>query len=157
VTPTNTPTPTSTATPTSTPTNTPTPTPTVLEGCSPGYWKAKQHLASWTATGFSPAQTLESVFDVPDSLNLDNKTLLQALSFKGGDTNAKGASQILLRAGVAALLNAAHPTVDNHSSFDTPGEVIAAVNAALASGDRSTMLALAAQLDRFNNLGCPLD
>jgi hypothetical protein len=30
------------------------------------------------------------------------------------------------------------------------------VNAALASGDRSTMLALAAQLDAFNNLGCPI-
>jgi hypothetical protein len=104
-------------------------------------------------TGFSPNQTLESVFDVPDSLGLDNTTLLQALSFKGG-SGTKGAAQILLRAAVAALLNSAHPDVDYPR---TTAEVIAAVNAALASNDRSTMLTLAAQLDADNNLGCPLN
>ena len=65
----------------------------------------------WGPTGLSPSQTLESVFNVPDSLGLDNKTLLQALSFEGGDGVA-GASRNLLRHAVAALLNARHPLVD---------------------------------------------
>lgn len=30
------------------------------EGCTPGYWK--NHPASWTATGYTRTQTLESVF-----------------------------------------------------------------------------------------------
>jgi hypothetical protein len=39
----------------------------------------------------------------------------------------------------------------------TTAQVIAAVNAALASGNRTTMLALANQLDTHNNRGCPLN
>lgn len=121
------------------------------EACSPGYWK--NHPASWAATGYSSGQTLESVFDVPDSLGLDNDTLLQALDFPGGSGNVGGA-RILLRAAVAALLNAAHPDIDYD---DAAGDVIAAVNAALASGDRATMLALAEKLDAANNAVCPLN
>jgi len=109
-----------------------------FEGCTPGYWKQPKHLDSWLATGYSPNQTLESVFDVPDSLGLDNKTLLQALNFKGGNT-LKGAAQNLLRAAVAALLNAAHPDINYPL---TTSEIISEVNAALASNDASTMLAL---------------
>jgi hypothetical protein len=121
--------------------------PQKFEGCTPGFWK--NHLEAWV--GFSPNQTLESVFDVPNSLGLDNNTLLQALSFQGG-TNTVGAARILLRAAVAALLNAAHPDVDYPR---TVAEVIADVNAALASGNRATMLTLATALDTDNNLGCP--
>jgi hypothetical protein len=35
--------------------------------------------------------------------------------------------------------------------------VISRVNAALASGNRATMVALAAQLESFNSAGCPLN
>jgi len=121
------------------------------EGCTPGYWKVSQHWDSWV--GYTPSQTLESVFDVPDGLGYDNKTLVQALSFQGG-AGVSGGAQILLRAGVAALLNSASPGVDYTM---TTAEVIAAVNAALASGDRATMITLAGQLDADNNLGCPLN
>jgi hypothetical protein len=158
-TPTNTPTNTPTDTPTNTPTKTPTPTKTFtptpqrLEGCTPGYWKQSQHFDSWTPTGYNPNQTLESVFDVPNSLGLDDQTLLQALNFNGGSGTA-GASRILLRAAVAALLNAAHPDIDYPRS---PAQVIADVNAALASNNRNTMLTLASALDADNNLGCPLN
>ena len=93
------------------------------------------------------------MFDVPDSFGLDNRTLLQALSFQGGSSNT-AAARILLRAAVAALLNSASPDVDYPL---TTAQVIAEVNAALASNDRSTMLALASQLDSYNNLGCPLN
>lgn len=124
----------------------------MFQGCTPGFWKQKQHLDSWAATGFSPNQTLESVFDVPDSFGVDNVTLLKALSFNG-NSSLTGAAKVLLKAGVAALLNSASPGVDYPL---TTAEVIAQVNAALASGDRNTMIALAEQLDAYNSLSCPL-
>ena len=127
------------------------------EGCTPGYWKEnaiKWGAVSWGPTGYSPSQTLESVFDVPDSLGLDNRTLLQALGFKGGK-GVMGGAQILLRSAVAALLNAAHPEIDYY--MEDVGALIAAVNAALATGDRATMLALYEELDMHNNDGCTLD
>lgn len=159
--PTPTPTPTNTNTPTPTPTNTPTATPTPTntptatptpgkEGCTPGFWKQEQHLGAWV--GFSPSQTLESVFDVPDAFGLDSSTLLEALSFQGGSTTTD-AARILLRAAVASLLNASSPDVDASLSAS---DVISLVNAALASNDRTTILNLAARLDALNNQGCPL-
>jgi hypothetical protein len=154
-TPTNTPTDTPTNTPSPTPTNTPTftPTPSTFHGCTPGYWKQSQHLDSWIATGYAPNQTLESVFDIPDALGLDNGTLLEALTFKGGSGN-NGAARTLLQTGVAALLNSAHPDLDYPR---TVAAVIADVNAALASGNRTTMLNLAKSLDRDNKRGCPIN
>lgn len=80
-------------------------------------------------------------------------TLAGALNYKGG-SGVTGAARILLRAAVAALLNSANPDVDYPR---TTAEVIADVNAALASGNRSTMLNLASELDADNNLGCPLN
>jgi len=124
------------------------------EGCTPGFWK--NNADKWGAVaweGYTPGQTLESVFDVPDSLGLDSKTLLQALEFKGGK-GVQGAAQILLRAGVAALLNAANPNIDYAKSAS---EIIADVNGALASGDRAEMLTLAGELDGFNNAGASID
>ena len=79
-------------------------------------------------------------------------TLVGALNYQGG-SGTTGAARTLLRAAVSALLNSASPGVDYPL---TTAQVIAQVNAALASNDRSTMLALASQLDSYNNLGCPL-
>jgi hypothetical protein len=78
-------------------------------------------------------------------------TLLAALSFQGG-TGVLGATRVLLRAAVAAYLNSL--SVD--FAFST-AQVVSMVNAALASGDRATILAVAAQLDTANNAGCPLN
>jgi uncharacterized repeat protein (TIGR01451 family) len=112
------------------------------EGCTPGFWKQDQHFDSWV--GFSPDQTLESVFDVPDDLGLDDVTLLEALSTGGGGVNA------LLRHAVAALLNASSPDVD----FDlTVAQVISMTNAALASGDFEAQKDIFAG---FNEQSCPL-
>jgi hypothetical protein len=121
------------------------------EGCTPGYWK--NHPRSWAATGYSPTQTLESVFNVPDAYGLDNVTLLAALSLSGGSTTAKAAG-VLLHHAVAALLNAAHPGVDYPR---TAASIITATNAALATGSRATILALKDALDRDNNRGCPIN
>jgi hypothetical protein len=150
--PTDTPTSTPTSTPTKTPTKTPTATKTpALEGCTPGYWK--NHRAAWTAAGYSPSQPAGSVFNLGGFPALAGQTLIASLDGGGGPGTA-GAAQILLRAAVAAVLNAADPTVDYAL---TTGEVIAQVNAALASNDRATILALASTLDRHNNAGCPLN
>lgn len=122
-----------------------------LTGCTLGYWK--NHLDSWPATGYSPSQSVASVFAGATAYSdLGTASLWQALYFHGG-TSAHGAAEILLRAAVASLLNAAHPGVDFPKTVAT---VVSSVDAALSSGDRTTMLHLAAQLDAANNLGCPL-
>ena len=119
------------------------------EGLTPGFWK--NHTSVWQ--GYSPNQTLESVFDVPDSLGLDNVTLLQALSF-GGGSGVKGAAQNLFRHAVAALLNAAHIHVDYAL---TSSQIVSQVNSALASNNVSTINALKDKLDKYNNAGGGID
>jgi hypothetical protein len=121
------------------------------EGCTPGYWK--NHEASWAGTGYTTGQLASSVFALGGFPSLGAKTLLENLSNTGGP-GVDGAASILMRAAVAALLNAASPDVDYTM---TAAEVIAAVDAALASNDRDTMLSLASDLDDDNNLGCPLN
>lgn len=79
-------------------------------------------------------------------------SLIAALDF-GGGTSVEGAAQILLRAGVAALLNAAHPGVEYPR---TVAQVLSEVNLRLAAGERDPMLVLANSLDADNNQGCPL-
>ena len=121
-------------------------------GCTPGFWK--NHRDAWVPTGYSPSQTIGSVFVNASAFpTLANSTLLQGLSFPGGST-LQGAAQTLLRAGIAAALNAAYP------GFNYPlstGDVISQVNSALASNRRSTMLNLATILDADNNFICPLN
>lgn len=134
-------------TPTPTAKPSPTPTPKVGEGCTPGFWK--NHTNLWV--GFSPGQTLESVFDVPDAFGLDSATLLQALSF-GGGSGTVGAARTLSRDAVAALLNA---SALSGYSF-TVAQVISLTNAGYASNDRTTMLNQASAFNSANNLGCPL-
>ena len=66
------------------------------EGKTPGFWKNnadKWDAAAWPrdASGtllYAPTATLESVFDVPDALGIDNATLLEALDFNGGGVHA---------------------------------------------------------------------
>lgn len=128
----------------------PPPPPRGNQGCTPGYWK--NHTGSWTSTPYRPHLLVSGVFSpVPSALA--NWTLLQALD-GGGGPGTLGAAKILLRAAVAALLNASSSGVDYAL---TPTQVISQVNAALASNNRDTMLALATRLDGYNNRGCPLN
>jgi hypothetical protein len=121
------------------------------QGCTPGYWK--NHTDSWPPTGYSTSQKVSSVFfEAGWYVSQGNATLLEALSF-GGGSGVEGAAEILLRAAVAALLNASHPDV---ACPRTQASVISDVNVALAWRETDMMLAWAAQLDADNNLGCPL-
>jgi hypothetical protein len=97
------------------------------------------------------------VFNLNGFTNLDGNatpddTLLDALRYHGG-SGLPGAARILLRAAVAAVLNAQSPDINYPLSLV---QIQTAVNNALASGDRDTMLNLASALDNDNNLGCPL-
>lgn len=122
------------------------------EGCTPGYWK--NHTGSWAAAGLSPGQSTSSVFSGANGFpSLGSQTLLQTLQ-GGGGSGSLGAAKILLRAAVAALLNASHPDVDYTRSSSS---IVSGVNAALTSNNRDTMLALATKLDNDNNGGCPLN
>jgi len=125
----------------------PTPTP-VPEGCTPGFWKQEQHFGAWA---IARTTTLESIFDVPNSLNLDNQTFLEALQ-GGGGPGVQGGATVLLRAATAAYLNSLNPDI---SYPLTSAQIVAQVNTALATNNREAMLTLAATLDRYNNLGCP--
>ena len=125
--------------------------PTGGEGCTPGYWKQEQHFDSWST--YTPGQLAGSVFNLGGFPTLASKTLVATLGGTGGP-GTLGAASILLRAAVAAILNAESAGVDY---TQVTADIIADVNAALASNDRATMLALAAELDADNNLGCPLN
>ena len=127
------------------------------EGCTPGYWK--NHTDNWEEfRPSSPLNVYASNFTFPDELaSYRTMTFIQALSFKGGP-GVDGATQIVMRAAVAAYLNAAHEGIGYpYRRYSEPFGIQARVNAALASMDRGTMLSLAATLDGANNLGCPLN
>jgi hypothetical protein len=82
-----------------------------------------------------------------------NTTLLAALSLQGG-SDLCGKAEILLRAAAAAFLNASSGCVN----FDiNAAKVVSDTNAALASCDEQAIITEATELDRLNNLGCPLN
>ncbi|MEO8106471.1 MAG: hypothetical protein ABI720_04060 [Actinomycetes bacterium] len=124
------------------------------EGCTPGYWK--NHSDNWEE--YTTASLLTNNFELGRfDAKWGGKTLEDAPSFKGG-TGLDGAFQIMMRAPVAASLNAAHEGLGYPlRRFDDPGNMKATINAALASGSRSQMLKLAKMYDGYNNLGCPLN
>jgi hypothetical protein len=126
------------------------------EGCTPGYWKT--HTDNWQEA--RPDGLFSAKFSDGTSGVLVGVTLEQALA-AGGGPGVAGAERILARAATAAYLNAAHEGLGFPWRRVTDGlggrpPLVATVVAALESGDRATMLALAARLDADNNLGCPL-
>jgi hypothetical protein len=122
------------------------------QGCTPGYWKHTQHFASWG--NISQTAAVMTVF-TGAAPAFETETLLAALQ-GGGGPGVAGAETILLRAAVAAFLNASNSAV---SYPLTSAQIVSEVNAALQSGDRDTMLLLGSRLDGFNNGqgGCPLN
>jgi hypothetical protein len=102
---------------------------------------------AWLTTPFSQTQTLASVFTGFDA-SISGTGLLAAMSLPKGGTLV-GAEDILAFQAVAALLNSSSSGVSYPLSTSA---VIAEVNAALASGDRDTILTEASRLDGFNGL-----
>jgi hypothetical protein len=106
-------------------------------GCTPGFWRQDQHFEFWTAP-YTPGTMFGSVFT--DAF--PGQTLLNVVEMGGGGLEALG------RHTVAALLNAASPDVDYGM---TPADVIAAFNAAVASGDYETQKDI---FEGYNERGC---
>lgn len=138
-------------------------------GCTPGYWKNHPTEAVWGPTGYTPNQMLEEVFVGVNwgAIGIDGEdTLLQALNY-GGGSGVPGAAKILLRAAVAALLNAAHPAIaarhaDPHNGGTT--WVITRTVGYLNHTEgvegysyRASILSMASYFDTENNRGCPID
>jgi hypothetical protein len=119
----------------------PPPPPPGGEGCTPGYWKQRQHFDSWTNPPYDPhASYFDDVFGVGP-----HKSLLGALKTGGGGEKALG------RHATAALLNAASAGV---GYAYTEAEVIAMVQGAYASGDFEGVKNL---FEIENEAGCPLN
>jgi hypothetical protein len=115
-------------------------------GCSHGYWK---NHTPWPG-GILPTHLVGTYF--PETDYYDATTLAAALDF-GGGSGVQGGERILLKQAVAALLN---ETLYG-SAFGPYASVDAlktAVNNALASNNRNTMIALAGTLDYWNNGIC---
>jgi hypothetical protein len=125
-----------------------------LEGCTPGYWKQDQHFGSWTAP-YTPDTSLRSIFVTTPVELVPDDTFLEALNY-GGGPGVDGATRILLRAAVAALLNASSPDVDFPVSV---GHVVNTTIDRIESQIRPTILTRATYFDFLNNGvdGCPLD
>lgn len=122
------------------------------EGVSPGYWKNhyKDPRNAWNATGYYPNQTVKDFFKRAWEYDLDGDNVLTALKYGGGnDTTA--AARLLIRSGIAAILNSAHPLVNY--TWPIP-KIQFRVNRALNEGIREDMLWLKDTLDSWNNLGC---
>jgi len=125
---------------------------TEFQGCTPGFWK--NHPEVWpmsTNLVLGNLTGLSSESAPSDLVSLADDTLLEALKYRGG-RGVEGAARILLRAAVAAGLNAAHPDVDYPLG---QGDVVNAVYSALDNLNRKEMLELASELDGYNNAGCP--
>lgn len=130
-----------------------------LWGLTPGFWKQQHHFAYWPDS-VEPYDVLGQYFMFPKELQIYTPTddfLVDALRYKGGICHT-GAIRILMRAGVAALLNAEYfgefnEAEDISGYYYNADEVIDLVNTALASLDRGQMLSLAEELDFYNNQG----
>jgi hypothetical protein len=113
-----------------------------------------KHFQFW-GCGYTPNTLVSSTgLDTTDcGCNFSTLTLLEALGGSGGNTICD-AQEKLYQQAIAALLNAC----DLNGNYPlTTAQVIAEVNAALASCDRATILGEASRLQNFNsNLVCPL-
>ncbi|GFO58129.1 hypothetical protein GMST_04540 [Geomonas silvestris] len=119
----------------------PQPKPGQSQGCSLGYWKT--HSANWPAASHG-YDNFDSVFGV-NAFSPDI-TLLQALSLGGGGLYN------LARQATAALLNAGDGRLKGFPL--SASELKGAVAAAVAAGSYDP---LAATLEGYNNLSCPLN
>jgi len=113
-------------------------------GCSLGFWKT--HTSVWPSPWTSTTQLK------PTFAFFTNATFLTGLNY-GGGPGITGGQQILLKQAVAALLNETKYGTA-FGPYTSQAALITAVNAALNSGNRTTMTDLASALDSVNNGVC---
>ena len=132
------------------------------------YWKGrtaiywKDHTNQWptfTVTGSSGIQIaitkstlVRTIFKIPASYTCIKSTdmLIKALGYNNGTDSTCTATQILVRTATAAILNkkvygASYP------NFNSPQEIVDAVNAAILSNNRAAIIDLAHQFGYGNS------
>jgi hypothetical protein len=119
------------------------------QGLTIGYWK--NHATSWPVNAdgsfvFSPNLPVTAIFG-PLPASYASVTLLQELNTTGGGVDA------LLRQAIAALLNTTSQFIDYPVTATT---LVSQVDAALASGNATTINNLQVQLNTWNNYQTPL-
>jgi hypothetical protein len=121
----------------------PPPPPPGDQGCTPGFWKQKQHLDSWTT--YSPSADFDATFSV--NFFSPNITLLAALGLPASGIEG------LARAGAAALLNVANAGVAYPYTLAQVLDIVQGdgAYAGLSVDERKNLLSTA------NELGCPLN
>lgn len=107
------------------------------EACSQGFWK--NHADRWPPTGLSPSMRFVDAFEIVDLSSGEipadfdeNMTLFEAANSTGGSFD-----QTLLQ-GSAALLNAAHPSVDYPFTVAQVQEVMQAAFAGVITFSEAT-------------------
>jgi hypothetical protein len=136
---------------------------------TPGFWKNHYDSFSghnaWDYTAYGDPPPLTMVFAnaglVLDGDVFSGVDLYEALGLLKGGAGLDGAAEILLRAGIASLLNASFHEEGGHAIGPegvfpfTSAEIIDMVNAAIDKSilieDRQPMLDLAYNLDLINN------
>lgn len=128
------------------------------EGCTPGYWRQPHHFDSWPSdwtdaegqpdVDFCEVFTCDGTIALqrPETGNLNDISLLEALELRGGGVNA------LARHGAAAALNANGDSGVDY--FYTLSEVQTIVNGALSSGEYESAKD---DLAEANEQLCPLN
>lgn len=121
------------------------------EGCTPGYWKQPQHFDSWNvdpfsfgfADAFPDACNWDADLEKPENGSLCSRSLLEALSLKGGGANALG------RHAAAAWLNT--QSVDfMYAQYEVESMVDAALEMGIYEITKDG-------LADANEAGCPLN
>lgn len=125
----------------------------VPSGCTEAFWSGSP-AAVWGPTGTKPGERVVGLFTEARAYSLvATSTLQTALRFRR-EGGLVGAAKAVVRAGVAAYLNASHPKLEYPL---TRTQVITRVDTALRSGDPETMFAAARGFEEDNGVGCPLD
>lgn len=118
------------------------------QGCTPGYWKQPHHFDSWVS--YQPGDIFKNVFT-----RGNRQTLLFNLS-KGG-----GGGIAFRRHAVAALLNAANPSVNYFKTVDQVIDTVKATYSLVWKAPQNQQKAIwnAAKdvFEQQNELGCPLN
>jgi hypothetical protein len=126
--------------------------PSETTGCSAGFWGNNGLRQELWPSPYLPGHAVSSVFSGATGY-LGSASLLDAVTgYKDAPkrrSTLEGAMEILLRQAVAALLNEARSSASFPAT--SVGDLQDEVNAALASGNRQTILALAGKLEAWNN------
>jgi hypothetical protein len=129
------------------------------EGCTPGYWKNSP--GCW-CDAYTPTTLLNdpNLFDFSGTpakvAALGNKTMMEALNFRGGRYKIHK-TRILLRHATAAVLNACNENI-SYPGGDVDA-VVAIVDDILQNWGSKTarqILKQAREFDDWNNSGCPI-